>query len=458
MAVNNPCAEYAACLDRWVVMNDVCDGAKAVKLKPYVYLPAPKSFDEARYRAYAERAVFYEVTKDTLQNYVSLAFSEDPTFEPDGMDFLKNNADGAGKSIYQLNQTALDGLLKHGRGGFLVDHPTVEGDISLAQAETMGLRPTVVYYDALSIINWRVKKIGGEYRLSLVVLKEKTAVVDEQDEFQERVVDSYRVLRLDENNEYCVQIYSNQNDIVTGSDIYYPTKKGARWNEIPFMFLGSKANDWTIDQIPLEPVANANLAHFRNSAEYENSVFLCGQVQPVINELSEEWRDYLEKQGVIIGSSTVLMLPQGSKYELVQADPNMIAKEAMDAKFQYMQALGAKVLDKTIAVKTATEAANDAMTQHSTLSLCVANLNEAAEYVLKWCAEFYGSGFNAVFAIKQDFAKGKLGLEDLKFYNELVIQGEISRETFYQIRLTGKVPEISYEDEQARIELEKNGG
>ena len=60
MAVNNPCAEYAAYLDRWVVMNDVCDGAKAVKLKPYVYLPAPKSFDEARYRAYAERALFFK--------------------------------------------------------------------------------------------------------------------------------------------------------------------------------------------------------------------------------------------------------------------------------------------------------------------------------------------------------------------------------------------------------------
>lgn len=456
MAVNNPCAEYAKHLGRWQVMDDICEGEHAVKLKPHVYLPAPKYFDKEQYKAYVDRSVFYEVTKDTLQNYVSLAFSEDPTFEPDGMDFLKFNADGAGKSIYQLNQTALNGLLKHGRGGYLVDHPTVEGDISIAQAETMGLRPTIVYYDAKDIINWRVKKIGGEYRLSLVVLKEKATVIDEQDEFQERVVDTYRVLRLDDNNQYSVQIYSNQNDVVVGGDVYYPTKKGSRWNEIPFMFLGAKTNDWLVDPIPLEPLANSNKAHYRNSAEYENSVFLCGQVQPVINELSEEWRDYLEKKGVMLGSSTVLMLPEGSDFKYVQAEPNMLAKEAMDAKLQYMDALGAKVLDKNISVKTATQVDSDDVKSYSVLSLCVANLNEAAEYVLKWCAEFYGSGFNAVFAIKQDFAKGKLALDDLKFYNELVVQGELSKETFYTIRTTGKIPEISYEEEQIRIEMEKN--
>lgn len=456
MAVNTPCKEYQTMQDRWRTMLDVIDGKTSIKRNPYKYLPAPKSFDEERYAAYCERAVFYEVTKDTLQNYVSLAFSEDPTFNPDGMDFLKYNADGAGKSIYQLNQTALNGLLSQGRGGYLVDHPVVDGNISLAEAEAMGLRPTVVYYDALSIINWRVKKIGGEFHLSFVVLHEKTTEVDPTDEFQEKEVNTYRVLRLDDNNEYCVQLYTDRSGDIVAENTYYPTKKGVRWNKIPFIFLGSRTNDQTIDPIPLEPVANSNIAHYRNSAEYENSVFLCGQVQPVINELSEEWRDYLEKQGVIIGSSTVLMLPSGSDFKYVQAEPNMLAKEAMDAKFQYMQALGAKILDTTLVMKTATQADNEAMTQHSTLSLCVANLNEANEYVLKWCAEFYGSGFNAKFAIKQDFAKGKLSLDALKFYNELLIQGEISKETFHEIRTTGKVPEIDYEKEQERIELQKN--
>ena len=457
MAVNTPNAQYQLMRERWETMNDVCEGAPAIKLHPYKYLPYTQCDDDkGRFIQYAKRAVFYETTKDTLQSHVGLAFSEDPSFEPDGMDFLKSNADGAGKSIYQLNQLALVGLLKHGRGGYLVDHPSVESGISKAQAETMGLRPVIVHYDALSIINWRVKKVGGEYRLSLVVLHEIENVVDPQDEFREKAVNVYRVLRLDENNRYSVQVYSDNTGELIGSDLIYPTRQGGTWDIIPFIFLGSQVNDSSIHDIPLEPLANINLAHYRNSAEYEESVFVCGEVQPVINELSEEWRDHLEEKGVMLGSRTILLLPQGSNFEFVQAQPNSIAKEAMDAKMDYMQASGAKVLDRTIANKTATQVDDERSTKNSVLSLCVSNLNEAMEYCLKWCADFYGAGYDAVFTIKQDFAKGLIGLEELKFYNELALQEKISWETFHEIRTSGKVPEIDYEAEKLRIDQDKN--
>lgn len=452
MAVNTPNALYSAMRERWQTMNDVCDGTSAIKLKPYKYLPYPNcESDKSRFLQYAQRAVFYEVTKDTLQSHIGLAFSEDPSFEPDGMDFLKYNADGAGKSIYQLSQIALINLLKNGRGGYLVDHPSVESGISKAQAESMGLRPVIVFYDALSIINWRIKKVGGEYRLSLVVLHEKITEIDPQDEFQESVVDVYRVLRLDENNRYSVQVYRDG----IGGDIVYPTRQGKAWNVIPFHFLGSQVNDSSINDIPLEPLANMDLAHYRNSAEYEESVFVCGEIQPVINELSEHWRDHLEENGIKIGSRDILLLPEGSSFQFVQAQPNSIAKEAMDAKMIHMQASGAKVLDRTIANKTATQVDEEKSTKNSVLSLCVSNLNEATEQCLKWCADFHGSGYEAKFTIKQDFAKGLISLEELKFYNELAIQERISWETFHTIRTTGKVPEIDYEAERLRIDQEK---
>ena len=73
---------------------------------------------------------------------------------------------------------------------------------------------------------------------------------------------------------------------------------------------------------------------------------------------------------------------------------------------------------------------------------------------MRWCAKYFGSGDKAKFTIKQDFAKGKLSLDALKFYNELVQQGKLSRETFHEIRTTGKVPEIDFEEEEQRIEAE----
>ena len=76
---------------------------------------------------------------------------------------------------------------------------------------------------------------------------------------------------------------------------------------------------------------------------------------------------------------------------------------------------------------------------------------------MRWCAEYHGIGNDAKFSIKQDFAKTKLSLDDLKFYNELVLQGKLSQRTFHEMRTTGKVPEIDFEAETKRIEEENEG-
>lgn len=461
MAVNDLNVLYAENLTRWQMMQDVCNGSRAIKMKSWAYLPIPCcNDDESRnfYENMLQRAVFYPVTKDTLQNHVGLAFSEDPTFDPDGMDFLKDDADGSGTSIYQLNQKALASLLKFGRGGFFVDYPTVTDGATRTDVVERGIRPTIVFYDALQVINWRLKKIGGVYKYSLIVLLENTYKQDPEDEFKDITVKNYRVLRLDDNNEYSVQVYEEINGAITPQDIIYPNMNGKRSNEIPFIAIGSQSNDLDIDEIPLESLAEINLAHYRNSASYEQSVYICGEVQPVLSELPLDFIELIKEEGGIkLGSYTPLTLPQGANFDYVSADIEMVAKDAMDAKFEYMEALGAKVLDKTSVNKTATQVDEEAATQHSVLSLCVSNLNEASEYYLRWCADYHGSGYDAKFSIKQDFARGEIGLEMLKFYQSEVVRGAMSNQTFSEIKITGKVPEISHEEEQERIESERNG-
>ncbi|WP_288501493.1 DUF4055 domain-containing protein [uncultured Acinetobacter sp.] len=460
MPVNTEHQAYADMKKRWKTIDDVCDGSTKVKERGELYLPKPNvssdlTQNDQYYLAYLTRAVFYEITKDTLNKMVGVVFAEDPTFEPDGMDFLKYDADGTGKSIYQVAQSALQGQLKHARGGLFVDYPTTDGNVSVQQAESLGIRPTIVFYESLSIINWSLKRVGSVYKPELIVLHEKTTEKDPEDEFSKKEINIYRVLRLDENNEYNVQVYTDKSGELQGGDIFYPTNSlGQRWNEIPFIPLGSLANDWNIDPIPLEPIVTMNLAHYQNSASYEEMVFICGQAQPVINELDEGWRDWLQKNGVRLGSKNPLMLPKGSSFDYKQVTESTLAKQAMDAKEKYMQAMGAKILETEQVNKTATQSNNEKLAQYSVLSLCVANTNEAMEYALKWCAAYYGSGSKAKLTIKQDFAKGKIDLDTLKFYWEMVLANRMSMETFHELLTTGKVPEISYEDEQTRIESE----
>lgn len=463
MTVDTQNALYKENIDRWQMMDDVCNGARAVKKASTKYLPynfncQTETESKDRYLAFLARAVFYPVTKDTLNNNVGLAFSEDPEFDPDGMDFLKNNADGAGTSIYQLNQKALGLLLKHGRGGFFVDYPQTESGATRADVEQRGIRPTVTLYDAKQIINWRVKKFGGVFKTSLIVLYEESVQIDPQDEFSNKLVKTYRVLRLDDEQKYSVQVYTDSTGELIAGDIIQPrNSKGQLWDFIPFICIGSQVNDFSIDEIPLEAMAEINLAHYRNSASYEQAVHICGEVQPVMSELDEDWRNYLVENGIKLGSYTPLLLPQGGKFEFVSAQVEMLSLDAMKEKMDYMSALGAKVTDVSLSAKTATQVDSEDIKAYSVLSLCVANLNEAAEYYLKWCADYYGSGYEAKFAIKQDFAVGEISLDELKFYQSEVVAGRMSKQTLHEIIATGKKLEISYEDEQKRIEEDQNG-
>ena len=60
MAVNTPNAQYQLMRERWETMNAVCDGAPAIKLHPYKYLPYTQCDDDGkRFIQYAKRAVFY---------------------------------------------------------------------------------------------------------------------------------------------------------------------------------------------------------------------------------------------------------------------------------------------------------------------------------------------------------------------------------------------------------------
>ena len=94
MGVSTPHKDYTSALQRWQLVDDVCNGQSAIKQAGVAYLPMINADDNSkanldRYDAYKKRAVFFEVTKDTLQKNMGIVFAEDPNFDPDTMEFLK---------------------------------------------------------------------------------------------------------------------------------------------------------------------------------------------------------------------------------------------------------------------------------------------------------------------------------------------------------------------------------
>ena len=298
--------------------------------------------------------------------------------------------------------------------------------------------------------------------LSLVVLKECAQEVT-PDGFGSVEIEQYRVLRL-LNGVYIIEIWrkdEKEPDPDKAWKIYaeaVPLNSAGRpWDSIPFTFIGSQSNSPCCDPSPLYDLAALNLAHYRNSADYEDSVYMTGQPQAWISGLTEEWRDWLQKQGIYIGARAAILLPENGNFGIAQAQPNTLAKEAMDAKEAQMRSIGARLIMPGSAVKTATEAQQENESDHSVLSLTCSNLSEAYTLALVWMGEWMGVTGNAEYTIHVEankFSVDGVMLGALVAANQA---GKLPDSDLFRIMRKLDVIDPEKTDEQIHEELQASG-
>lgn len=459
------------------MFEDASAGELEVKAAREAYLPRPNPADlseenKRRYEAYLQRAVYYGVTGRTLKSFVGMAFMTDPTVDlPSAISGLADDVSGSGLTLFQQSQSTLSEVLKAGRAGLLADYPKTSGQVSKAQVLTGQIQPTLTLYRAIDIRNWMVCKIGGKYMLSLIVLGETKEEIEE-DGFGVSATGCYRVLRLapltpdSPTLVYTVEIWEfispdpskPGTKVWTLTDTSQPLRgDGTNWTEIPFTFIGSENNDWSIDDAPLGDLAFLNIAHYRNSADYEDSVYLVGQPQVWMSGLTEDWRDWLQKTGIYLGSRSPLLLPQNGSAGLIQANPNTLSKEAMDAKEKQMAALGARLIQAINTVKTATQQESEDGVAHSVLSLCCENVSSAYRKALGWCAIFASADDSDVdFSISGEFTRSALDGPTLTVLMQMVQAGMMPLSDYWDRMRDAGYISSDKDDDDLREELEQD--
>jgi hypothetical protein len=467
--VTTPHPDYKRSQSLWERIEDACAGEEAVKSKGEKYLPKPNPRDRSvenqyRYEQYVARAVYYNATGRTLRALTGLAFGDEPELTlPSALNLVSTDVDGANAPLAHQAKSALAEVLKSGRSGLLVDYPAVDHETSRADQLSGDIRPTVTLYRALDIVNWRTRRVGARTVLSFLVLKECVEDPDDEDQFQTVEQTQYRVLKLDPN--YQVEIWQQVEQDTAGGKVlqweivesYAPLQGDGRpWTEIPFQFLGAEENTWIVGDSPLADIATLNIAHFRNSADYEDSVYLVGQPTVWFSGLTEEWRDHMEDKGVYIGSRSPIALPINGSAGILQAQPNSLAKEAMDAKETQMAALGAKLIQQYRATRTATEILSDDAVAHSVLTAACANVSMGYLTALKWFAVFQNvpETTGIVFRIKTDFTESQVDAPMLQTLLQLVQAGKMPEsDLFAQLRRVGLIAPTKTDD-QIREEIE----
>jgi hypothetical protein len=407
-------AEVSEYLDDWAKVRDVMGGERKVKAARTRYLPKPNPSDKSeenntRYDQYVDRAVFFSATKRTLDGMIGIAFRRWPEVAlPTKVQGFQDDIDGSGGGLVNQVRRSLEENLSVGRGGLLVDYPNRETAVSVAEERSGNIHPTLTQYRAEQIINWRRNDRG---QLSLVVLHE---IVEESDDYAVNAVEQWRELALGnladdgegESATYVMKLWrkNDKKEVYLYQEFRPLDSSGRPWQEIPFQFYGAVDNDPDIDQSPLYPLACLNIAHYRNSADYEESVYFNGQPTVALGGLTQTWVTEVLKDQVFLGSRSAIPLPEGGTISLVQAGPNTLAGEALKRKEEQMIAMGARLLTPGEAVKTAEQSRSETAAAHSVLSLACDNISNAYQQALKWVCRFSGDSDASVeFSIDTDF-------------------------------------------------------
>jgi hypothetical protein len=96
-------------------------------------------------------------------------------------------------------------------------------------------------------------------------------------------------LRLDKDGLYVIEVYrtraGNKPD-----EVYYPNGRGGQpSNEIGFSSSARSTTNRNPATMPMYALCAINVAHYRNSADYEEAVYQLGQPTAWFGGLTEQW-------------------------------------------------------------------------------------------------------------------------------------------------------------------------
>lgn len=461
MPVDSQHTQYAKSLKKWQLVRDCDEGSEAIKARSSgggsgtlngeagtAYLPAPNADDNStdnkfRYHAYRNRANFVNFTGHTKEGMLGLVFRKETVIEaPADIEYLIDNANGGGLSTDQMIKDATGDVLMLGRYGLLVDYPDAPEGLTEAQVRALNLRANILSYPAESVVNWRTEVIGGIKMLTMAVIREPTEKKSE-DGFEYEEVIYHRVLLLkliDDKLIYVQNLYDDDGNLMaweTGEtdaegmpihtgDMIPRKNDGSNWTEIPFVFVGSINNDEKVDKAPLYDIAEINIAHYRNSADYEESSFLVGQPTPVFSGLTQQWVNDNMEGGVALGSRAAVLLPETGSADLLQASENQMPLKGMEIKEAQMVKIGTRLIQDSSGVETAEAARIRFAGQNSKLGSIIINVEAGFTKCYMWAAEFMGGSQEIDITINKEFYDASIDPQMLIAQIQLMDRGVIA--------------------------------
>jgi hypothetical protein len=248
--------------------------------------------------------------------------------------------------------------------------------------------------------------------------------------------------------EYSAKDFDENGNLI--SEVMPRQFNGAPFRYIPFVFVGSADNRVDPDKPPLIDMATVNIGHYRNSADFEEGVFVHGQgTLFVSSDMSVEQWAAANPNGVTVGARRGHFLGGNGNAMLLQAQPNNIAREAMKDKEAQLIAIGAKLITPNGPAETAEAVKIRASGEVSALSTITGNLSEGFEQALEFACDYMGGDKEAViFKLNQEFFPDTMSAQDVMAFIQLADRGDIAQsDVRAKLRKAGWIDSARTDDE-----------
>ena len=328
-------------------------------------------------------------------------------------------------SLLILVEELLREVLSVGRFGMLLD------------VGTSGM-PIFSTYSAEDIEDWtQTRDADGRKVLSMVLLREVV-----RDAFSEEV--TYLELSLDE-GVYTARRYKMEGeDLAARRDSQvlleerFPTTPTGEIKSIPFMFVGPYDLRPPPPKPPFLDLADMSYAHFRNSADYEQALFLTAQPTPYISGPTDS-----KNRPSTIGSATIWHLPENSVAAYLEfKGPGLAAQRlAMQDKEDRMATLGARMINDGMNRNEATDTARMRGRAELSLLASAVSMSESAVYkMLRMAAEWRAADPDTVkFKLNRDYIDTRMDSGAMKELVQAWVMDAISYETLFDALKKGEI-------------------
>lgn len=421
-------ADYSARLSQWQRVRDCLDGVDAVKRQRELYLPRSEGQSNTAYHAYVSRAAFFPVLSRTLRGLTGMVFRNQMRVTlPPKIALLEVSATIDGHPLQTFVERMVAELLSIGRYGILLDLPLSPDQNPL---------PYLAGFEAESIIDWQIDRNRTLYRL---VLCEN--------------VDCRLELYLDEEGHYTIQRWVRVQGQFSkdGETAIVPLVAGEPLRYIPFIFINSSNLYPEIEKPPFLDMADINLGHYRNSADYETALYLTAMPTPYLS-------GNLQASEIpqAIGSGAFWILPEGATAGYLEfAGAGLEAQRAaMLDKERRLAALGAQMLETSRSRNETAETAKLRSRGETALLYNVINTAEAGLTMILNLATSWLTNQKELVEVKlnRDWVESRLAPQDIDALLAAWEAKAISRDTLLENLQRGEIiPATTKLEEEERL-------